>query len=92
MQSAAAPLTCGAAIEVPEIVSYPPPFQVEWMQTPGAAMVCAESPLPTVVKLEKSAGVSPTSSRQVEAAPPPGAPLKSASAATVRTSAYVAGT
>jgi hypothetical protein len=37
-------------------------------------------------KLEKSAKVSSTSARQVAAAPPPGSPLKSASALTVMTS------
>src|SRR5213080_3002208 len=35
--SAAAPDTCGVAIDVPLIVAYPPPAMVERMPTPGAA-------------------------------------------------------
>ena len=50
------------------------------MQTPGAIRSTSEP------KLEKSAKVSSWSARQVEAAPPPGLPLKSASAETVITS------
>lgn len=37
MYEAAAPATWGAAIDVPLMVLYPPPIQVERMQTPGAA-------------------------------------------------------
>src|SRR4029079_11790659 len=86
MHSAAVPLTCGVAMLVPLMVLKPPPFQVDRMHTPGAAIVWPTSLLPMVVKLLKSAGVSSTSARQVEAAPPPGWPLKSASAVTVSTS------
>src|SRR6266508_754379 len=34
-QSAAVPVTWGVAMLVPEMVLYPPPFQVERMHTPG---------------------------------------------------------
>ena len=46
MQRAIRPATWGEAIEVPEIVLLPPSFQVEVMQTPGAAMVCSASAEP----------------------------------------------
>ena len=36
--SAAAPVTCGAAIEVPDIVVCPPPILVDTIASPGAAM------------------------------------------------------
>src|SRR5919108_1465573 len=62
------------------------------MHTPGAAIVCASSAEPAVVQFEKLAAVSSTSLRQVAAAPPPGCPLKSATAVTVRTWSYAAGT
>src|SRR5829696_802732 len=81
LYSAAAPVTCGVAIDVPLIVLYPPPFQVDRMHTPGAMRSTS------VPKFEKSANVSSWSARQVAAAPPPGAPLKSARADTVMTSA-----
>ncbi len=41
--------------------------------------------------MENDANVSSWSARQVEGAPPPGWPLKSASALTVTTSSYAAG-
>ena len=41
MHSAASAATCGVAMLVPEIVSWPPPGQVERTQTPGAAIRCA---------------------------------------------------
>lgn len=44
------PATCGAAIEVPLMVLYPPPFQVELMLTPGAQKSTGGLP-----KLEKEA-------------------------------------
>jgi hypothetical protein len=34
--SAATPLTCGVAMLVPLMVLYPPPAQVELIDTPGA--------------------------------------------------------
>jgi hypothetical protein len=93
MDRATVPVTCGAAMLVPEIVLYPPPFQVERMQTPGPAMVWAMSDvLDVVVKLLKSALVSSTSARQVGEPSPPGFPSKSAIAVTVTTCVYVAGT
>src|SRR5215211_112241 len=55
------------------------------MHTPGAI---TSTSLP---KFEKSANVSSTSVRHVDAAPPPGRPLKSARAETVITSSYAAG-
>src|SRR5688500_16144951 len=92
MQRAAVPAMWGLAMLVPEIVLYPPCFQLERMQTPGAAIVWPSSLDPAVVKLEKSAAVSSTSLRHVAPAPPPGRPLKSATAVTVSTSLYAAGT
>ena len=80
MYKAAAPATCGEAMEVPLILLYPPSFQVDRMQTPGA-MMSTSAP-----KLLKSANVSSTSTWQVGLAPPPGSPLKSARAETVITS------
>src|SRR5438093_6106578 len=91
MQRAADPATCGEAMLVPLRVLYPPPGQVEMMQTPGAAMVWLWSSALTA-KLLKSAALSSTSTRQVGAAPPPGRPSKSATAVTVSTSGNVAGT
>jgi hypothetical protein len=43
---------------VPEIVWYRLPGQVDWMQTPGPAIVCETSELPSVVKLLKPAAAS----------------------------------
>ena len=33
---AAAPATCGVAIEVPDMVAVPPVREVDWIDTPGA--------------------------------------------------------
>src|SRR3954465_2146361 len=60
------------------------------MQTPGAAIVWLWSAA-SVAKLLKSAEVSSTSVRHVFAAPPPGWPVKSATAGVVRPSPYAAG-
>lgn len=49
---AAAPATCGLAMDVPEIVLYPPPRHVDSTHTPGAAMSTSGP------KLEKNANVS----------------------------------
>jgi hypothetical protein len=76
------PAVWGDAMLVPEIVLYPPPFQVDTIHTPGAAIVCPSSEPPGNVKLVKSDDMSSTSDRQVAAAPPPGCPLKSATAVT----------
>src|SRR3712207_2959989 len=56
------------------------------MQLPGAIRSTSAP------KLEKFESVSSTSLVQVDAAPPPGFPLKSASEDTVITSSYAAGT
>ena len=75
MQSAAVPATCGEAMLVPEsVLSYMPSRYVEWMQTPGAAIVWFWSAACTA-KLLKLAYWSSTPVRQVLAAPPPGWPL-----------------
>src|SRR3954453_1314705 len=72
LYSAAAPVTCGAAIDVPLRVLNSPSSHVEVMQTPGAMRSTAGP------KFEKSASVSSTPARHVGDAPPPGRPLKSA--------------
>jgi hypothetical protein len=88
-QSAATPATCGVAMLVPDIVVVPPPIFVDVMHTPGPAIVCAASGLPTVVKLLKLAATSSDSkyaSMQVGDPSPPGTPSSSDIAVTVRTS------
>src|SRR5437899_8883918 len=93
MQRATVPATCGEAMLVPDSVAKSPLlFEVERMQTLGAAIVCDASALPGVVQLLKSAAVSSTSGRHVAAARPPGIPSKSAIPVAVRTSSYAAGT
>jgi hypothetical protein len=80
--SATAPATCGLDMDVPLIVLYPPPFQVERMHTPGAV----RSTLPPW--LLKFARVSSPSLRQVGEPLPPALPSKSAIAATTSGSGY----
>ena len=54
MHSAAVPAAWGDAMLVPEMVLQPPPFHVERMHTPGAAIVWFASGLPMAAKLLKS--------------------------------------
>jgi hypothetical protein len=61
---AAAPATCGAAIEVPENPMYPPPRLVEMMSTPGAAISTSSFELEKLacVESESVAATETTSS------------------------------
>ncbi len=77
---------------VPDSSEYVARGDVEWMQTPGAAIVCADAET-EVAKFEKPAGKSSTSPGLHGGVPPvpPGAPSLSDIAVTVSTSGYTAG-
>jgi hypothetical protein len=57
MQRATRPATWGEAIDVPDSVLVSPSFQVEVMQTPGAAMVWSRLWLVCLVHLIRTAMV-----------------------------------
>src|SRR5262249_46238215 len=87
MHSATAPVTCGAAMLVPEMVLTPPPGHVDVMHTPGALMRCGAI-VAVVAKSEKLAAVSSRSLARHAGARPraPGRPSLSDIAVTVSTS------
>src|SRR5262245_15284093 len=97
MYRATAPVTCGVAILVPLPVPYVPPGSVERILTPGAATsifapgdVTGLPAVAFVLKLENVANVS-SGPYGVAAPVPPARPSESASADTVATSGYDAG-
>src|SRR5438552_8384067 len=87
MQRATTPVTCGAAMLVPEIVFVPPPGHVDVMHTPGAATRCAADAA-VVAKSEKLAAASSRSDGKHDGPRPraPGRPSLSAIAETASTS------